>query len=116
VGFQATTYSCADACIQLSGTLDSSRVLAPIDGLNKYVLNGGLIVAAEATLTIPSGVEIQNNESSNDIRVDGQLNATGVAFHWRGSPDHGVRPGESERLRLHDPLSVVCGSYLLCLR
>jgi len=79
-GVSGNTYTCADPTIMISGILNASRLLGSVDGVHTYILNGKLTVTSGATLTIPSGVEVRNNNESYGLRVDGRLDATGVAF------------------------------------
>ena len=74
------TYTAATPKIYLYGTLNSSKTLGIIDGLQIYYLNGDLTVAAGVTLTITSGAEIQTPSDSLEIYINGRLNALGATF------------------------------------
>jgi hypothetical protein len=75
-----------DAYIGIRGVVDENKILAPIDGLTEYRLvgsvtvDGGITIAADATLTVKPGVEFANESAYSDIHVYGTLNASGAMF------------------------------------
>ena len=68
-GYGANTYQYANRPIDISGTLDGSLVLAPMDGLVRYATPGDLTVATGASLTVPSGLALEVWDGT--LTVDG---------------------------------------------
>ncbi len=72
-GISGNTFTAEDPVIGISGTLDSDKTFAIVDGLSAYQMTSSLTIAADATLTLGDGVTLIADYYGRYINVDGRL-------------------------------------------
>lgn len=77
-GVSGNSYTGNFPAIQIGGTLNGNKVLAPLDGIGRYLLNTPLTVAAGGNLTMQPGIEFDNEV--RNVTINGTFNANGVLF------------------------------------